>query len=97
MDNAQTAFIVDDDRDFLNTACRWLESVNIPVKAFDSAVEFLGEFQPNDSGCLLLDRRGMVRVGLGARPQQSGISDYEGLSGWLRQWACGYYGVESRW
>ena len=75
MDNAQTAFIVDDDRDFLNTACRWLESVNIPVKAFDSAVEFLGEFQPNDSGCLLLDI---------VMPKMNGLELLEELN--RRQW-----------
>jgi FixJ family two-component response regulator len=55
MDGDQTVFIVDDDRDFLNTACRWLESVDIPVLAFNSAAKFLKAFQPDQTGCLLLD------------------------------------------
>ncbi len=55
MSVAQTVFIVDDDRDFLNTACRWLTSVEIPVLAFESAADFLSQFQPDQTGCLLLD------------------------------------------
>ncbi len=55
MSVARTIFIVDDDRDFLNTACRWLKSVDIPVLAFESAADFLSQFQPNQTGCLLLD------------------------------------------
>lgn len=55
LDETQTVFIVDDDPDFLETACRWLESVDIRVVTFKSAVEFLEAFRPDHPGCLLLD------------------------------------------
>ena len=55
MSSSPTVFIVDDDLAFLETTCRWLESVNYPVVAYESAEDFLKQFQSSQSGCLLLD------------------------------------------
>lgn len=55
MSSSQTVFIVDDDRAFLETTCGWLKSVDCPVVAYESAEDFLKQFQPSQSGCLLLD------------------------------------------
>ncbi len=51
-----TVYIVDDDDDF-RASMQWLlESVNHPVKTFQSARDFLDNYQ-GDVGCMLLDVR----------------------------------------
>jgi len=49
--------IIDDDR-MARESLRWLiESARLPVKVFDRGLEFLEQFQPGSSGCVLLDVR----------------------------------------
>lgn len=74
-DVPQTVFIVDDDRDFLKTTCRWLQSEHVRVVTFESAAEFLQAFQPDHPGCLLLDI---------VMPKMSGIQLLEELN--RRRW-----------
>ena len=50
-------YIVDDDRDMRNSIQWLLESVNLPVCAFESAEQFLAAYIDNSPGCLLLDVR----------------------------------------
>lgn len=65
-----TVFIVDDDP-AVRDSLQWLvESVNLPVKAFASGMEFLDSEAPNSSGCLILDIR---------MPGMSGIDVFEEL------------------
>ena len=52
-----TIYIVDDEPDMLETMKRLLDSVNLPVRTFGSAEEFLAGLDENSSGCLLLDVR----------------------------------------
>jgi FixJ family two-component response regulator len=59
---APTVFVVDDDRRILNSL-RWLvESVDLNVETFGSAEQFLRAYQPERSGCLVLDIR-MPKMG----------------------------------
>lgn len=63
-DNIKTVFIVDDNKDFCD-AMRWLcESVNLHVKTYLSAKDFLDTYAPNLSGCLIVDVRMPVMNGL---------------------------------
>ncbi len=57
MTHNQTVFVIDDDP-ALRDSLRWLiESLQHPVKTFESAQEFLDNYEPGSSGCLLLDVR----------------------------------------
>ena len=57
MTHNQTVFVIDDDP-ALRDSLRWLiESLQHPVKTFESAQEFLDNYEPDSSGCLLLDVR----------------------------------------
>ena len=52
-----TAFVVEDDES-IRTLWRWLmESNGIAVRTFNSASDFIREFQPGAPGCLVLDLR----------------------------------------
>lgn len=50
-----TVFVVDDDKSFLRSTKRLLESENLPVTAFHSGEEFFENYQTGHPGCLLLD------------------------------------------
>jgi two-component system, LuxR family, response regulator FixJ len=52
-----TIYIVDDEPDMLEAMKRLLESVNLPVRTFRSAGDFLAGLEEDPSGCLLLDVR----------------------------------------
>jgi two-component system response regulator FixJ len=70
-----TVFVVDDDSD-MRQSLKWLiESVGLPVQAFDSAEQFLEGYQPARPGCLLLDVRmpGMGGMRLLEHLQKAGI------------------------
>ena len=52
-----TVYVVDDDQ-AVRDSLHWLmTSVNLPVKTFASAHEFLEACQPNQQGCIVLDIR----------------------------------------
>lgn len=52
-----TVFVVDDD-EAMRSSLRWLiESDGLQVETFDSARNFLDNYYPGQSGCLLLDVR----------------------------------------
>lgn len=53
----ETVFLVDDDPAVRLSISDLLESANIQSRSFSSAEEFLKEWQPYMSGCLLLDVR----------------------------------------
>ena len=57
MDDDVKVYIVDDDSDMRNSIQWLLESVNLPVCAYESAEQFLTEYNENRAGCLLLDVR----------------------------------------
>ena len=72
--NNPTVFVVDDD-EAVRDSVRWLIlSVNLEVKTFSSAQEFLDTFDPEQEGCLLLDMRmpGMSGLALLAKLCESG-------------------------
>jgi len=55
--NQATVFVVDDD-DAMRSSLRWLiESINLRVRTFASALEYLDAFDPDEAGCLVLDVR----------------------------------------
>ncbi len=55
--NLATVFVVDDD-DAMRSSLRWLiESINLKVRTFASALEYLDAFDPDEAGCLVLDVR----------------------------------------
>ncbi len=57
MHSNPTVFVVDDDP-AIRESLRWLiESVGLNVKIFTTAQEFLGEYDPSNPGCLVLDIR----------------------------------------
>ena len=59
-----TVFLVDDDEGLRTATTRLLTACGFAVKAFQSAEEFLQQFDFDDAGCLLLDLR---------MPGQSGL------------------------
>lgn len=64
MTSGATVFVVDDDDALRRATTRLLASHGFTVKAFASAEEFVAAFDPEASGCLLLDLR---------MPGQSGL------------------------
>ena len=52
-----TVFVVDDDEAVRTSLRLLLKSVGLPVETFASAQEFLDQFDPDRSGCLVLDIR----------------------------------------
>ncbi len=67
-------FVVDDDQ-AMRDSLHWLmTSVNLPVKTFASAREFLDAFQPDWLGCLLLDVRMPEMSGLELQKEMSARS-----------------------
>jgi len=57
MSSDPTVFLIDDDQS-LREALEWLlESVDLPVETFASAQEFLDAYDPERSGCIVLDIR----------------------------------------
>ncbi len=52
-----TVFVVDDDLAMRESLCWLIASINLPVKTFSSAREFLDEVQPSWTGCVIIDVR----------------------------------------
>ena len=52
-----TVYIVDDDPD-MRDSLRWLlKTIGLRVEMFESAADFLGDFEPSGPGCLVFDVR----------------------------------------
>ncbi len=68
-------FIVDDEEIIRNTIGQLVESVNLKAKAFASAQEFLGTYDPAQPGCLVLDVRmpGMSGIQLQAKLREKNV------------------------
>ena len=64
-------FIIDDDAAVRDSLTLMLEQVNINVQSFESAKAFLGAYQPNFFGCILID----VQM-----PEMDGLQFQEELS-----------------
>ena len=64
MDRKQTVFIVDDDEGIREGLSLLLETVGQPCELYSSALEFLESYDPNKSGCLVLDIRMPRMTGL---------------------------------
>lgn len=52
-----TVYIVDDNDDVRETLCLLLRSMRLKAEAFAGSEEFLGAYDPDSPGCLLLDVR----------------------------------------
>ncbi len=52
-----TVFVVDDDAGALRSMCWLIQQADLPVRAFQSAQEFLDAYRPDEPGCLVLDVR----------------------------------------
>ena len=65
-----TVFVVDDDRQMLDSLTTLLVAMKFATRAFSSAEEFLRHYEPSMPGCMLLD----VRM-----PVQDGMELYEQL------------------
>lgn len=57
MQDERTVYIVDDDEGIRDGLSLLLESVGQPCQTYSSAVDFLLEYDSNQSGCLVLDIR----------------------------------------
>ena len=66
-----TVFVVDDDRDYLDSLSALVQKMSFTVRAYSSGTEYLELFDPECPGVLLLD----VRM-----PRMSGIAVMERLS-----------------
>jgi FixJ family two-component response regulator len=55
MSSEPTVFLVDDEPSVLKAIARLLRSSGFNVQAFRSPEEFLSDYDPNTSGCLVLD------------------------------------------
>ena len=66
MSRKASVFIVDDDDAVRGSLCLLLKSVGLPAIAYASAAEFLSAWQPEQSGCVVLDVRmpGMTGIEL---------------------------------
>jgi len=69
-------YVVDDDDAFRESLQFLLESVDLKVKTFPSAADFLNEYDPLDPGCVVLDIRmpGMSGIDLQEQLQARDIS-----------------------
>lgn len=70
IENSQTVFVVDDDRQMRESLVVLLEALGFAVRAFPSAAGFHRFYRPHMPGCLVLD----VRM-----PVQDGLALYEQL------------------
>ncbi len=52
-----TVFVVDDDLAMRESLCWLISSINLPIKAFSSARDFLDALQPDWTGCVIIDVR----------------------------------------
>lgn len=52
---AGTVYVVDDDLAVLKATGRLLRAAGLDVRAFNSPLDFLEQYQPDVAGCLLLD------------------------------------------
>jgi len=52
-----TVFVVDDDEAMRDTLSTMVDSVGVQVQVFESAQDFLDQFDRNQPGCLVLDVR----------------------------------------
>lgn len=66
-----TAFVIDDDRTFLDALVRSLRGAGLRVMSFSAAEPFLDAYRPAQQGCLLAD----IRL-----PQMSGLELQEALA-----------------
>jgi two-component system response regulator FixJ len=64
MNNQQTVFIVDDDKDVREGLELLLRTIDQECKSYSSAIEFLEKYDPNAGGCLVLDIRMPRMTGL---------------------------------
>ncbi len=64
MNEAPTVFVVDDDKRITDAISLLMRSVGLNVELFDSALDYLEQFDQNKPGCLISD----VRM-----PQMSGL------------------------
>jgi len=67
-----TVFVVDDDKVILNIIAQLFESVDLNVKTFTSAQDFLNSYSSSCSGCLVLDVR---MPGMGGLKLQSKLAN----------------------
>lgn len=72
MTHETTVFIVDDDQEVRDALQLLMESVGLKVEAYSSAQGFLGQFDPDRPGCMILDVRmpGMSGLDLQAKLAQ---------------------------
>ena len=70
-----TVFIVDDDREVREAIELLMDSIGLAATSFDSAQEYLDQFDPNRPGCLVLDVRmtGMSGLDLQQRLTQEPV------------------------
>lgn len=54
---APTVFVVDDDPDIRSAIALLMKSVQLPVRSFEGADEFLAAWKEEEPGCLVLDVR----------------------------------------
>ncbi len=50
-----TVFVVDDDAAVRSSLCWLISSLNMPVQAFPSALDFLDAVTPTRAGCVIVD------------------------------------------
>ncbi|MFT7470439.1 MAG: two-component system response regulator FixJ [Kiritimatiellia bacterium] len=60
----QTVIIIDDDEAVRDSLEMLMKSIGLASKSFDSAVRFLEQYDPEETGCLILDVRMPVMGGL---------------------------------
>ncbi len=75
MEREATVFVVDDD-EAVRSSLKWLiESAGFGVETWGSAQEFLGAFNPNRHGCIVLDIRlpGMSGLELQQKLSSNGV------------------------
>jgi len=52
-----TVYVIDDDHAIRESLRFLIESINLPVRTFSTAQEFLDQYESNTTGCILLDVR----------------------------------------
>ena len=74
MSDQPTVYVVDDDPALRDALQLLMQSVQLPVQAYDSAQGFLDAFEPGQRGCLVLDIRmpGMSGLDLQSRLKAAG-------------------------
>ncbi len=74
MNKESTVFIIDDDQEVREAIALLMQSIELPAKTYQSAQDFLDNFDPKHPGCIVLDVRMKGMSGLALQEHLNKLS-----------------------